>query len=180
MADFTVIEGGGQRRDWDREIAQQHFESFVVVLLRSLASGDGGYRLSEAFFRFLEHAQKTGVPVGPVLDGAVKRLCEDAFDAKGDDYDADKKYVLETALMVIAESMASDNLARARKSKREGDFRQAIEEFVIGRERRSRENGWSYLSRATESLGKWPPPRATLKPLAGTSPGRRGPKPKGD
>ena len=38
MPDLTVIEGGGERRDWDRELSQQHFEAFVVVLLRSLAA----------------------------------------------------------------------------------------------------------------------------------------------
>ncbi|WP_163280048.1 hypothetical protein, partial [Klebsiella aerogenes] len=80
-----VIEGGGERRDWDRELSQQHFEAFVVVLLRSLAAGDGSHRLTQEFFRFLEHAQDSKVPVGPVLDGAIRTLHEQAFDSDGGD-----------------------------------------------------------------------------------------------
>ncbi len=81
MPDLTVIEGGGERKDWDRQLSQQHFEDFVVTLLRSLANGDGAYRLTQEFFKFLEHAQKSEVPIGPALDGAMTRLHADAFDA---------------------------------------------------------------------------------------------------
>ena len=157
MPDLTVIEGGGEPRDWNRQLAQQHFESFVVTLLRSLASGDGSYRLTQEFFRFLEHAQESKVPIGPVLDGAIRDLHAQAFDSeKSDGYDIEKKRLLQAALRVTAESMASDNLARARRSKREDDLRHAIEGHLLGSEERSRKNGWSYLARLTEHLGKWP------------------------
>ncbi|MFG1416963.1 hypothetical protein V5F38_03990 [Xanthobacter sp. V0B-10] len=157
MPDLTIVEDGGERRDWDREISQQHFEAFVVALLRSLAAGDGSYRLTQEFFRFLEHAQDSKMPIGPVLDGAIRNLHDQAFDSDSQNgYDTEKKRVLQAALRVTAESMASDNLARARRSKREDELRHAIDEKVLGSERRSRENGWSYLANLTEKLGKWP------------------------
>ena len=157
MPDLTVIEGGGEPRDWERQISEQHFESFVVVLLRTLAAGEGAYRLTQEFFRFLEHAQKTEVPIGPVFDGAVNRLHEQAFDTENqDDFRADQRRILQAALRVIAESMARDSAARARLSKREDSLTHAIEEKMLASERRSRENGWSYVGKLTESLGKWP------------------------
>lgn len=158
MPDFTVIEGGGEPRDWKREIAQQHFEGFVVVLLRSLASGDGSYQVTQQFFRFLEHAQQSQVPIGPVLDGALKELHQRAFDTEGlDDYDVEQKDITQAALRVIAESMATDNAARARRSKRELSLTRAIEEKILSSETRSREHGWSYVENLTKRLGKWPP-----------------------
>jgi hypothetical protein len=157
MPDFTVIEGGGEPRDWEREIAQQHFEDFVVVLLRTLASGDGSHQLTQQFFRFLEHAQENKVPIAPVFDGAISNLHAMAFAT--DDlpfYEIERKDITQAALRVIAESMATDNAARARRSKREQSLTQAIEQKILSSETRSRENGWSYVENLTKRLGKWP------------------------
>lgn len=157
MPDFTVIEGGGQSRDWDSEAAQDHFEEFVVALLRSLAGGGASYQLTQQFFRFLEHAQKTGVPIGPVLDGAVKNLHEMAIDAAGvENYETERKNIVREAMRVAAESMAKDNAARARLSKREEALIRAVEAKVIGSEIRSRENGWSYVEHLTKHLDPKP------------------------
>jgi hypothetical protein len=52
--------------------------------------------------------------------------------------------------------MATDNAARARRSKREDGLQHAIEGKVLGSESRSRENGWSYVAHLTERLGRWP------------------------
>lgn len=79
MPDFTVIDGGGVERGWDREIAQQHFEDFVVALSRGLAGSDQSYRTTQNFFRFVEHAQKTQIPIAAVIDGAV--ACKSAHSA---------------------------------------------------------------------------------------------------
>jgi len=54
--------------------------------------------------------------------------------------------------------MAKDGLAHARLSKRNQSLDRAIEENLVGSERRSRENGWSYVEKLTGPLGKWPPP----------------------
>jgi hypothetical protein len=157
MPDFTVIEGDGERKDWDRQIAQQHFEEFAVALLRSLAGGDQSYQTTQQFFRFLQHAQESRVPIGPVIDGAIGELHRMAFETeRADGYDVERKDVTQAALRVIAESMASDNAARARRSKREDYLNRAIEEKILGSETRSRENGWSYVENLTKRLGKWP------------------------
>jgi len=157
MPDFTVIEGGGKERDWDREIAQRHFEDFVVVLLRSLAAGDASYQLTQQFFRFLEHARESEVPIGPVFDEAIRNLHAMAFDIENAPfYEVERKDITQAALRVIAESMATDNAARARRSKREDSLNQAIENKILGSETRSRENGWSYVGNLTKGLGKRP------------------------
>lgn len=145
MPDLTVIDGGGGERDWDREIAQQYFEDFVLALLRGLTGSDQTYRATHHFFRFVEHAQKTQVPIAAVIDGAIEQLRQSAFDLDGaSDYKYDRVAVIEAALRVAIESMARDNAAKGRLSKRESDLRSCIEQMVVGSETRSRENGWSY------------------------------------
>lgn len=158
MPDFTVIDGGGEKRDWDREISQQHFEDFILALLRGLASGDQTYRAKEQFFQFLEHAQKTQVPIGPVIDGAIKELHGMAFNTENvAGYEYEQIAVTQAALLVIVECMAKDNLAKARLSKREDSLGRSIERKVLSSEVRSRENGWSYVENLTKHLGKWSP-----------------------
>jgi hypothetical protein len=158
MPDFTVIEGGGDRKRSDRNLSQQYFEDFVLTLLRALARGEGAHQLREQFFRFIEHAQKKEIPIGQVFDAAVKNLHQRAFDAEGvPSYEAERKDVTQAAIRVIAESMALDSAARARLSSRVQDLTQAIEEKILASEERSREHGWSYVQRLTERLGKWPP-----------------------
>lgn len=157
MVDLTVIEGGSDRGDWDRQIAQQHFEAFAVALLRSLAGGDQSYQTTQQFFRFLEHAQQSHVPISPVIDGAIDALHRRAFDTeRAADYELERKDITRAALRVIVESMASDNAAGARRSKREDSLKRAIEEKVLGSETRSRQHGWSYVENLTKHLGKWP------------------------
>lgn len=157
MPDFTVIEGDGQSRDWNSEAAQDYFEEFVIALLRNLAAGGYSYQLTQEFFRFLEHAQKTGVPIGRVFDEAVKNLHEMAVDNAGvEDYEAERRDIVREAMRVAAESMAKDNAARARLSKREQALTRAIEAKVIGSETRSREHGWSYVTNLTKHLDPKP------------------------
>jgi len=157
MPDFTVIEGDGEPSNWEHEVAQRHFEDLIVILLRSLASGDGSYQLTAQFFRFLEHVQENKVPIAPIFSGALNKLHALAFAIDGvASYEAERKEVTQAALRVIAESMAGDNAARARLSKREYSLTHAIEENILGAESRSRENGWSYVEHLTKPLGKWP------------------------
>jgi hypothetical protein len=83
MPDLTVIDGGNDPGHLDREVSQQNLEDFVIALLRTLASGDYPYRAIKQFFRFLEHAQERGVPMGPVFEGAIKSLNARALDMEG-------------------------------------------------------------------------------------------------
>lgn len=98
--------------------------------------------------------------MAPVFDSVVKELHARAFATEGEllAYQIEQKAVTQAALRVIAESMATDNLARARLSKREGNLTRAIEAKVVGSEKRSRKNGWSYFEHLTSELG-WPAPR---------------------
>lgn len=158
MPDFTVIDGGGEKRDRDREIAEQHCEDFVLALLRGLAGSDQSYRTTQNFFRFVEHAQNTQVPIAAVIDDSIGQLRQSAFDLDGAGYyKHDRIAVIEAALRVAIESMAKDNAAKGRLSKRESDLRSCIEQMVVSSETRSRENGWSYIDNLTKHLGKWSP-----------------------
>jgi hypothetical protein len=158
MPDFTVIEGGGEPTRWEQELSQQYLEDFVITLLRTLGGGGSAYRVREQFFRFLEHARENELEIGPIFDGAVRDLNARAFNTEArTDRDAEYKEITQASLSVIAEKMATDGLARARLSKQQVNLRYAVEEKLLGSERRSRESGWSYMKELTHSLGKWPP-----------------------
>lgn len=122
-----------------------HMAQFSVEIIRLPGSLLGGN-------------QQCKVPIGPVFDAAISNLHAMAFAT--DDlpfYEVERKDITQAALRVIAESMATDNAARARRSKREQSLTQAIEEKIVSSETRSRENGWSYVENLTKRLGKWPP-----------------------
>jgi hypothetical protein len=160
MSDFSVIDGGNDPGRFDREVSQQNLETFIIVLLRDLASGEYPYRTIKQFLQFLKHAQESGVSMGPVFDGAIKILNARALDSARAGWvpGAEERGILSAALKVIAESMSTDGFARGRRSQRAQALDRAIEEMVLGSEKRSRENGWSYLANLTERrLGKWLP-----------------------
>jgi hypothetical protein len=65
---------------------------------------------------------------------------------------------------MIAETISTDGFARGRRSQREQALDRAIKEKILASERRSRENGWSYVADLTERhLGKWSPQREAGK-----------------
>jgi hypothetical protein len=176
MPDFTVIDGGNDPGHLDRKVSQQNLEDFIIVLLRDLASGDYPYRTIKKFFRFVEHAQERGVPTGPVFDGAIKNLNARTLDnaGAGGAPGAEERGILSAALKVTAESMSTDGFARGRRSQRAQALDQAVEQMILGCEKRSRENGWSYVANLTERhLGKWRP-----EPVNGRRQLRERPRPK--
>jgi hypothetical protein len=70
-----------------------------------------------------------------------------------------RKRIVQAALRVAAEAMATDGAARARLSKRVESLDDAVEAYLLGRESRSRAHVWSYTERlVTEHLGRWRPP----------------------
>jgi hypothetical protein len=121
-------------------------ETFIIVLPRDLASGDYPYRTIKQLLHFLKHAQESGVPVGPVFDGAIKDLNKRAFPIEEPGWEPaiERREIVCAALKVIAESMSTDGFARGRRSQRAQALDQAIDEMILGSERWSRENGWSY------------------------------------
>jgi hypothetical protein len=160
------IDGDNDRGRFDREVSQQNLETLIIVLLRDLASGDYPYRTIKQFLQFLKQAQESGVPVGPVFDGAIKDLTKRAFHLEGPsrEPEIETKDILCAALRMIAETISTDGFARGRRSQREQALDRAIKEKILASERRSRENGWSYVADLTERhLGKWSPQREAGK-----------------
>lgn len=95
--------------------------------------------------------------MGPVFEGAIRRLSGKAFNtANLDSHEVEERATTEAALRLVIEAMASDDFARARKSTRQDKLRDAIERKMLGSERRSREAGWSYLGDLSAQLGPWP------------------------
>jgi hypothetical protein len=155
MPDSTVDDGKGE--SWERELSQQHFEDFVVALLRSVASGDDSYRVREQFFRFLKHAQESGVPIGPVFQAALRDLNDRAIPVPDISLFSDvTTQIIQAALRVVAERASTDSLARARLSKRDRELSVAVEQYILEMEERSRANGWSYLNNLTKRIKKRP------------------------
>ena len=155
MPDFTVIDGGDDPGRWEREVSQQNLEDFVVVLLRGLASGDDPYRVVEQFSRFVEHARRSKVPIGPVFKGAIRDLNARAFPRTDGSLSAtERTEIVLAALRVIAERLATDDAARARLSRRIRDLDNVIDRDILDKEERSRAHGWSYLKNLMKRLGK--------------------------
>src|SRR5262245_26130629 len=128
MPDSTAIEGGEEPRNWEHEIARQHFEQFALALLRSLASGERVYQLVEDFFAFFKHSKETGIPIRPVFEEGVRGLHERAFDVQGaSPRDERRMEITRAALHYIAESVSTDNLAKSRRSRRRREMDESIE-----------------------------------------------------
>jgi hypothetical protein len=170
MPDFTVIEGGGRgggRDDFNAQMARQAFERLAIELLRALGRGDDwGCRVSGALTEFVKCARETEHPLARIVHETVEGLFNEAlaydpFGESFDQYDSDRRHILQRALKVTAESMASDPAAKGRRSSRMSELNGAIEQHLIEMERRARENGWSYVHGLVERLGPWPPPRPT-------------------
>lgn len=154
MVDLTVIDGDGDPQHWESKISQQHFEVFVVTLLRSLASGDNYYQVAEAFFRYVKHAQERDLRIGPVIAATMQTLNNRAFNKDAEEgFGAEQADVIHAALRALAEILATDTAAKARLSKRRDNLTAAIERKIIASETRSRENGWSYTQNLTSRLG---------------------------
>lgn len=142
--------GGG------KDEAQWRFTDFTVELLRLLSGGGTAYIATESLKRFIDHCVATKVPLGSAIDGAVTELNKAAFDRTGrGEYELDEVAVIHASLKVLIEDVSGDNMARARRSKRAEDLHRCIEAVIVSGERKSRENGWSYVGKMTERLGKW-------------------------
>lgn len=153
MPNFTVIEGGGKGKDdgdssFAVAVAQGMVATLIVEILRSIVNGrDDRHRVSRILRDLPEHLAKAAVPlpaiVQPVFADANKFIRDHETDV-----DLEIAEVVFAALRVAAEQNADDNAARGRLSKRKDVLRNSIESYLIAREGRSRENGWSF----TENL----------------------------
>lgn len=189
MPEFTVIEGGGGRdaqgrRDYDADLAQQTLSTLAVELLRALARGDDREgRVSHAVAEFSRYASQTEKPLYQIVQKAVSELHTEALQYRVEEHESENevRQILTAALRVTAESMASDNGAKGRRSKRLDALNSAIKERDVGREdRRRKVHGStkvppSKASRAPSSwddiVPVWSKPRArTVGPGQGERP----------
>lgn len=163
MPDFTVIEGGGNgRRTVEEVLARQSFATFVIELLRALGRDrDDGFRVTAAMISFVEKVRAADLPLGPLLAEEITDLHNAVFGLRReDDHDREVRSVLEAAFRTTIEHMADDEFAKARRSRQETKLRAAIEQALLSREKRARENGgFSYLKSLSDRVGKWPPPK---------------------
>lgn len=155
MTDLTVIEGGGTPGNPNSEMAEAAFRRFVASLIRAIAGKQSVPELHaqlEDFVEFTDHANLSEVDV---MQAALVTLTAQAFAAESDSLgQLSLDRVTRAALLFVAESFATDSAAHARRGKREHDLRNAIEQATLSRERRSRENGWSYLTKLHDDLDK--------------------------
>jgi hypothetical protein len=159
---FTVIEGGGPPDPGDprAEDARYHLRRLAVELLRALARGDDhGGRLWGEIISFANHAaQLKRLPLGTLMAEVLQELSNEITpEGREDSYEAEVGAVVLTCLRVAAETWTTDGFSRARKRDRTNELRSDIEDFIVGRERRSRQSGWSYLGRLIKD--RFPPER---------------------
>ncbi|MCV0425778.1 MAG: hypothetical protein K5905_09910 [Roseibium sp.] len=148
MSDFTVAEGDKEQAEWELQIAKSRFEQLFIAMFRAVTRGENSYDATQALFSFVEHAKETKVPVAKVVDEATKSLYERAFGTERKmAYESEQQEIVHDALLVAAEYFSTDNMARARLSKRQQGLDQSIEAHIHGKERRSREHGHSYIKR---------------------------------
>lgn len=139
MPDFTIIDGGGEKRDWDAVMAQQHFRSLVVELLRSVARGDDPtFRIVGHLNNFIEAARKAQRSAGPIINDAIGDVYRELNDGDAS-YEEERRRIVIASLRVAAETAAQDGFAKGRLSSRETDLQRSIEHHMRGSEERSRD-----------------------------------------
>jgi len=153
----STVNDGEMTPEERTELAREALDRLLIEMLRSLArGGDPDRNVLAAMNDFIEHATDAAPPVAAIINGQMGVMYDRALRQRHDgSFDDERKAILEASLRVVAESLASDKAARGRRSTREKALTYAIEELVLSREERSRANGWSYLQRLTETLGKW-------------------------
>jgi hypothetical protein len=149
VPDFTVIEGGKGRgpEDFDDDRAQYHVGRLIVEILRGLARGaDVQGRIERELAAFVEHANASNTPINQTIATVLADMHNDLIPQ--DDRRSWRSGVEAIALASLrfaAETCSQDDAAKGRASRRGSELDTLIELHLIGREERSRENGWSYF-----------------------------------
>jgi hypothetical protein len=164
VSKFTVIDGDGPRgprepEDPHADSVRYHFRRLAVELLRALARGDDhGGRLFGEIISFINHAAELNrPPLGMLMAEVFQDLGKEISPESKKRYEAELDTVVLAALRVAAETWTDDGFTRARLSDRRQELGREIEDYVVEHERRSRENGWSYLGKLIND--RFPPPR---------------------
>jgi hypothetical protein len=148
---LTSIDGGRkgppEPPDDDAPMARHHLHHLAIEIMRALARGDDKQnRVGEHMVELAGRIANTRATIGDLVDPVVTEIYE-RLTSKGDEYDEEMQEIVLAVLQVVAETCASDPAARGRLSNREDRLRRAIEQHVIGHEKRSQKAGWSYLKK---------------------------------
>jgi hypothetical protein len=164
VSKFTVIDGDGPRgprelEDPHADSVRYHLRRLAVELLRALARGDDhAGRLFGEIISFIKHAAELNrPPLGTLMAEVFQDLGKEISPENKKRYEGELDTVVLSALRVAAETWTDDGFTRARLSDRRQELGREIENYVVEHERRSRENGWSYLSKLIND--RFPPPR---------------------
>jgi hypothetical protein len=158
---FKVIEGGGRRppEDFDMRRAVQALRTLTIESLCALARGnDPRHRVTEAVIELYKLLGEKGLKVDTVVESflaaAHSELAAEGLNSEMDD-------ILVAGLQVIAEKLCLDEAAQGRTSQRERRFEDRLEMWLRESEKRSRDNGWSYLEEFLQR--NFPRPRPEKK-----------------
>lgn len=172
MVDLRVIEGSGspeeRRAAYAEAMAADAFTGLAIEILRAVARGpDNAYRTGMALQFLYERLAAPDVHLHASIHEGVRDVHERLMPSDQNAYDAELRWLLQCALRLAAEMLATDGFAKGRASQRQDDFRRALESYLIEREEVSRQGGGSYLSGLLRQLTPLPPtpsrPRASGK-----------------
>ncbi|WP_131833518.1 hypothetical protein [Ancylobacter aquaticus] len=162
MVDLRVIEGSGspeeRRAAYAEAMAADAFSGLAIEILRAVARGpDNAYRTSVALQALYERLAAADVHLHASIHEGVRDVHERLMPIGRDPYDAELRWLLQCALRLAAEMLATDGFAKGRASQRQDDFRRALESYLIEKEGSSRRGGGSYLSGLLRQLAPLPP-----------------------
>jgi hypothetical protein len=157
MPDFRVIDGGGAgggKRppdDFDIRLAAQELRAVLVELLRGVArSNDPRRRITQRLIKLFDLLADKQLPIDAVVTTMLSELhseftTAEISDHRSDDPDRELDHILLACFQVAAEKMCLDEAAQGRTSQRMRGLEDSLDARLMGKERRSREHGWSYL-----------------------------------
>lgn len=174
MPDFRVIDGDGPR-SWKFERAVQTFERLTIELISNLVRQDQSPAPAvRLFLDFVSLAGECDEPPFDIIKQSLARINERMRQAAQREFVGEDLRVSEVGVRHVAAIIASDEFSRARTSKASTSLGNAIEQWLLAHERRSRENGWSYLrrlladadrqDRAAKELDRWKKERSSKQP----------------
>jgi len=160
MPDFTVIEGGGKKHDSHAAAVQQFLELLIVELFRAVPrGGDPDSRVATCLVVIMENLAQSSVPLASIVNSTLE-ICHRHLDLGTLRHHEELNQIVSDSLLVAAESLAQDPAAKGRRSQRKRNLEEAIKSNMVNSERRSRDNGWSFLHHIMEErLGDKPTKR---------------------
>ncbi len=134
------------------------FEQFSLDWLRTLARGEAAGEATASLMAFAECAQVHRIPWRDPIEaaaGALEQRC--ALCAAASPLDAAMFDMARAALLLVAEALAQDRLAAARRSTRSLDLHRAAAAFIRACEQQAKSEGWSYLDLLVRAICDKPP-----------------------